>query len=78
MVELHCNGNRTSAYTRLDGSTGLAGDVGFALDPGLRQVGSLAQLIQAMATHSADSGAVSSPTAQTPPEFNHAMLAPPH
>ena len=69
----------TSAYTRLDGTTGLAGDVAFATDPGLRQVGSLAQLIQAMAVHSVDSGAFSPAAAQTPPEFySQAMLSPPH
>jgi hypothetical protein len=63
----------TSAYTRVDGSTGLAGDVAFAIDPGLRQVGSLAQLIQAMATHSTDSGAFSPPASQT----SHDSFSPP-
>jgi hypothetical protein len=63
----------TSAYTRIDGSTGLAGDVGFAVDPGLRQVASLAQLVQAMATHSADSGAFSPPAIQT----SHESFGPP-
>jgi Ca2+-binding RTX toxin-like protein len=62
-----------STYTRSDGSTGLAGDVGLAFDPGVRQVGSLAQLIQAMATHSADSGAFSPPASQA----SHDSFGPP-
>lgn len=51
----------------------------FATDPGLRQVGSLAQLIQAKVVHSADSGAFSPPAIQTPPEFyGQATLSAPH
>jgi hypothetical protein len=68
----------TSAYTRLDGTTGLAGDVALAFDPSLRQVGSLAQLIQAMAVHSADSGFNALPAMQASQESSaQAMLSPP-
>lgn len=45
-----------SNYTRTDGTTGLAGDVGLAIDPGWRLPDQFCQLVQAMAAYSDDRG----------------------
>jgi hypothetical protein len=67
-----------STFTRMDGTVGIAGDVGLAFESSLRHDESLAQLIQAMAVHSTDSGGFDlDPIAPPPPEFTlRGMLAP--
>ncbi|MEY9427047.1 hypothetical protein ABH975_002362 [Bradyrhizobium ottawaense] len=50
-----------SSYTRTDGTTGLAGDVALATDPGWRRPDPYTQLVQAMAFHSDDRGFLPSP-----------------
>ncbi len=62
----------------MDGTVGIAGDVGLAFESSLRHDESLAQLIQAMAVHSTDSGGFDlDPIAPPPPEFTlRGMLAP--
>ncbi|KYG21651.1 hypothetical protein SE92_16435 [Bradyrhizobium sp. AT1] len=50
-----------SSYTRTDGTTGIAGDVAFAIDPSSRLSNAFSQLVQAMASYSGDRGFVTSP-----------------
>jgi hypothetical protein len=67
-----------SVFTRTGGTVGAAGDVGLAFDSGIRHDGSLAQLIQAMAVHSIDSGGFDlEPISPPPPELSlRGVLAP--
>jgi len=60
-----------SSYTRTNGTTGIAGDVTFAIDPSSRLSGAFSQLVQAMASYSGDRGFVASPEPLSS-QFDHA------